>query len=330
MFARSAAGRRYTALYEEHAGEVARLLAGDPALAGQAAGLLRQWQPAVAGLVAMGRGQVGVSAATERVVSEQDVAAARAVLAALAGRGSPALRADVEPVLGQMDGFVGHTPAEIWAMVSEGGRRVYLPVILKGTAGEAKSREVAAQGGVRVYLPVVLRSWGEQQPGPVAQAAGVQGSGGAPTTHRVITYTYDPLYRLTDAGYSTGEYYRYSYDAVGNRVQLTRDEGRVTSYEYDAANRLTSVNGVGYTWDDNGNLLSDGVRSYGYDHANRLVQVVSGTLTTGFTYNGAWQRNPGSRKPPYSMSADPRCPRPTSATLHSRSVPRILRISGIR
>ena len=65
-----------------------------------------------------------------------------------------------------------------------------------------------------------------------------------------------------------------------------------TSYEYDTANRLTSVNGVVYTWDNNGNLLNDGLRTYSYDHANRLVlsevegltQVVSGTLTTGFTY----------------------------------------------
>jgi len=58
------------------------------------------------------------------------------------------------------------------------------------------------------------------------------------------------------------------------------------SYTYDAANRLTSVGGVAYTWDDNGNLTSDGVRSYSYDHANRLTQVVSGTLTTQYAYNG--------------------------------------------
>jgi RHS repeat-associated protein len=37
-------------------------------------------------------------------------------------------------------------------------------------------------------------------------------------------------------------------------------------------------------------LLSDGLRTYTYDHANRLTQVVSGTLTTGFTYNGAGDR----------------------------------------
>ena len=36
----------------------------------------------------------------------------------------------------------------------------------------------------------------------------------------------------------------------------------VTTYEYDAANRLTSVNGVVYTWDDRGNLINDGMFTY--------------------------------------------------------------------
>jgi RHS repeat-associated protein len=53
---------------------------------------------------------------------------------------------------------------------------------------------------------------------------------------------------------------------------------------------LTSVNGVVYTWDSNGNLLNDGVSTYTYDHANRLTQVANGTLTTEFTYNGQGDR----------------------------------------
>jgi hypothetical protein len=52
-----------------------------------------------------------------------------------------------------------------------------------------------------------------------------------PTTHRVISYTYDSLYRLTDAEYSTGEYYHYTYDAVGNRLSLTTHQG-VVNYAY--------------------------------------------------------------------------------------------------
>jgi YD repeat-containing protein len=117
------------------------------------------------------------------------------------------------------------------------------------------------------------------------------------TTHRLISYTYpstllrtrDSLYRLTGADYSTGEFYQYAYDAVGNRLSLTA-HADVVNYQYDAANRLTSVNGQAYTWDSNGNLLNDGARSYSYDHASRLTQVVSGTLTTEFVYNGAGDR----------------------------------------
>ena len=91
------------------------------------------------------------------------------------------------------------------------------------------------------------------------------------------------------ATYSSGQAYTYTYDAMGNRLSLTTHED-VVNYGYDAANRLTSVNGQAYTWDNNGNLLSDGLRSYSYDHANRLTQVVSGTLTTQFIYNGAGDR----------------------------------------
>ncbi len=37
---------------------------------------------------------------------------------------------------------------------------------------------------------------------------------------RAIAYTYDPLNRLIEADYSTGENYTYQYDAVGNRTQM--------------------------------------------------------------------------------------------------------------
>jgi YD repeat-containing protein len=43
--------------------------------------------------------------------------------------------------------------------------------------------------------------------------------GGTVTT--TITYQYDPLYRLTQANYSDGRYFHYTYDAVGNRLTQT-------------------------------------------------------------------------------------------------------------
>jgi len=56
------------------------------------------------------------------------------------------------------------------------------------------------------------------------------------------------------------------------------------------ANRLTSVGGVTYTWDNNGNLLADGASTYTYDHANRLKSVVQGATAYGFGYSGLGDR----------------------------------------
>ncbi len=61
-------------------------------------------------------------------------------------------------------------------------------------------------------------------------------------------------------------------------------------YAYDAANRLINVNGQSYTYDNNGNLLNDGLRTYAYDAANRLISATQGVTTTQFSYNGDGDR----------------------------------------
>ncbi|NIM96034.1 MAG: hypothetical protein GTO18_20225 [Anaerolineales bacterium] len=106
---------------------------------------------------------------------------------------------------------------------------------------------------------------------------------------RTITYTYDPLHRLTAAEYSTGEFFRYAYDPVGNRMSQETVLGTNT-YAYDDVNRLIEVDGQPYSWDDNGNLLSDDERTYTYDHANRLTGVVEGGIVYSFAYNGLGDR----------------------------------------
>jgi RHS repeat-associated protein len=105
-----------------------------------------------------------------------------------------------------------------------------------------------------------------------------------------ITYEYDDLYRLVEAGYSSGEWYGYDYDAVGNRLTQEVAGGRVTQYEYDDANRLTGVDSQAYAWDENGNLVWDGVFSYTYDAANRLVEVTNGITAVEYVYNGDGRR----------------------------------------
>jgi RHS repeat-associated protein len=109
------------------------------------------------------------------------------------------------------------------------------------------------------------------------------------TTITTIDYEYDPLYRLVQANYSSGEFFYYAYDAVGNRLtQTTHLE--TNSYTYDAANRLTSVDGVTYSWDEKGNLLNDGTRTFTYNHANRLTSVVINGDSFTYAYNGLGDR----------------------------------------
>jgi RHS repeat-associated protein len=62
------------------------------------------------------------------------------------------------------------------------------------------------------------------------------------------------------------------------------------NYGYDIANRLTSVDSVTYTWDNNGNLLSDGVFTYTYNVANRLTSVTDGVDTYAYAYNASGDR----------------------------------------
>ncbi len=105
-----------------------------------------------------------------------------------------------------------------------------------------------------------------------------------------IAYAYDPLYRLARADYGDGTYFAYTYDAVGNRLAEGTAGGTVNASVYDAANRLVSRDGVPYTWDANGNLLSDGVNTYTYNHANRLVSVSGPQSAFSFEYNGQGDR----------------------------------------
>ena len=101
---------------------------------------------------------------------------------------------------------------------------------------------------------------------------------------RAIRYVYDPLGRLVEAAYSTGECFQYQYDAVGNRL-AARDPTGVHTFVYDAADRLIVSDGVAWTWDENGRLRSDGGRTFIYDTAGRLTGV-HGDRDVGYVYSG--------------------------------------------
>jgi RHS repeat-associated protein len=154
--------------------------------------------------------------------------------------------------------------------------QLYLPLI----ANEASIAASASKGDINLLGTPDSPTQDELQ-APIRAQYGL--------LSQTITFSYDPLYRLTAADYSSGEYFHYTYDEVGNRLTQETHEG-ANIYTYDIANHLIEVDGVEYTWDVNGNLLDDGVSTYTYDHANRLTSVVQGSDTYNFAYNGLGDR----------------------------------------
>ena len=92
--------------------------------------------------------------------------------------------------------------------------------------------------------------------------------------------------------------FTFAYDPAGNRT-VVQDLLSLTSYSYDAKNRLvedntsgTNVHEYTYTYDPNDNRLSSSetgsLTFWTYDPANRMVTAVSGSQVTtyGYSLNG--------------------------------------------
>jgi RHS repeat-associated protein len=114
---------------------------------------------------------------------------------------------------------------------------------------------------------------------------------------RTLEYTYDALARLREARYNPGVNVdaadtdllrrdQYTYDLAGNRTQQIVTVGGspvTTNFAYNGANQIINA---GFTYDANGNLVSDGTNTYTWDRANRLTGM--GGLT--YAYDGAGNR----------------------------------------
>ncbi len=83
----------------------------------------------------------------------------------------------------------------------------------------------------------------------------------------------------------------YIYDWVGNRKYETVTDGSTveTAYAYDLNDRLTSQGGTVYTHDDNGNTKTETldavVTTYFYDAKNKMTSVDKGGVVTGYAYD---------------------------------------------
>jgi RHS repeat-associated protein len=132
-------------------------------------------------------------------------------------------------------------------------------------------------------------------------------------TAKTVAYTYDDLNRLMSAtatGVASGQQtytYSYTYNAVGNI--LTRSEsvagGAAVTYTYayegntgsrkenpHAVTKITPSTGsvVNYTYDNNGNLTTDGTWTHTWDYGNRLTGSSKTGVSVSYAYDHAGSR----------------------------------------
>jgi RHS repeat-associated protein len=116
---------------------------------------------------------------------------------------------------------------------------------------------------------------------------------------------YDSVGRITSFD-ATGNMAGFGYDANGNRTSSTRTLGGLTTARnysvVTGSNRLTgfsqtasgTATNVVYSYNANGDMVSDGLRSYGYDAEGRLSTATTGATdispTTRYAYNALGQR----------------------------------------
>jgi len=79
----------------------------------------------------------------------------------------------------------------------------------------------------------------------------------------------------------TGTARDYHYDPIGNRTST-----EAGAYTANSLNQYSAAPGLGaFSYDANGNLTSDGIRSYTYDAENRLVTVTQGSSSWSYVYD---------------------------------------------
>jgi RHS repeat-associated protein len=107
-------------------------------------------------------------------------------------------------------------------------------------------------------------------------------------------YTYDALNRLIQVinPLPSNPLESFNYDAVGNRISSNQN-GAST---FNQANQLLEDASFTYQYDDNGNMtrktakVGGLVTTYEYDAENKLVRVVTPTKTVNYKYDGLGRR----------------------------------------
>jgi RHS repeat-associated protein len=108
-------------------------------------------------------------------------------------------------------------------------------------------------------------------------------------------YAYDATDQVTNVQYDVTNPHNtpgtalrtvnYSYDAAGNRTHLS-DNGVITNYISNDKNQYTSVGSNLFTYNANGDLVTQQGWTYTYDAKGRLTAASNGSVTASMAYDG--------------------------------------------
>jgi RHS repeat-associated protein len=116
----------------------------------------------------------------------------------------------------------------------------------------------------------------------------------------VVYYTYDTASQLKTLVYKLGTTVlgdlSFEYDARGRKTNVSGTLAEILSptafanATYDTSNKQTAVNSQNLTFDQNGNLTSDGMNTYTWNARDELVSMSGPSLAASFQYDGEGRR----------------------------------------
>ena len=111
-------------------------------------------------------------------------------------------------------------------------------------------------------------------------------AGSAFSTPDTISYSYNSRSEVIGAvsNQNSAYNYAYSFDPIGNRLTANL-AGTSYNYTTNMLNQYTVVNSNQPTYDDDGNMLTNGSWTYTWNGENRMVQAVNGNTKLQFAYD---------------------------------------------
>ena len=101
-------------------------------------------------------------------------------------------------------------------------------------------------------------------------------------------FSYDNMGQVTGAMLNNSasllNTYSYNYDLIGNRIQATKDND-ITSYNSNIVNQYTQINSAVPTYDQDGNMLTNGSWNYTWNGENRMTVAQNAARKVEFSYD---------------------------------------------